>query len=364
MVLYSKNERSLLMALKIRPSDYDVFIGVDVDQKSYATTYLTEDNSQHSLKMAAKAENIHSYFQKRFPSKRLLYTYEAGPTGYGLHDYLVNQGQRCIMVHPAAIPTAPNNRVKTNRLDSKKLAEQSKSGQLQGIRVPSEAYRELRHLVSLRQLYAQDIRATKQRIRALLLFENIQLPKNPKPWSTRYRQLLSRISLKETLRFKLDLLLKDLDHARDRVLLMHRQIRSFCVQQQEIRKNLLLLRSIPGIGIVVSTYLLARITDPAFLQNVRELGAFCGVVLSEHSTGDHIQKGSITHMGDATLRGLLVEAAWTAIRKDKELSEFFYRIRAKTKGDAGSRIAIVAVARKLTNRIYRVLKEQRPYRIH
>lgn len=352
------------MILKIRPSDYDVFIGVDVDQRSYATTYLTRDNSQHSLKMAAKAENIYSYFQKRFPGKRLLYTYEAGPTGYGLYDYLVNQGQSCIMIHPAAIPTAPNNRVKTNRLDSKKLAEQSMSGQLKGIRVPSEAYRELRHLVTLRQQYAQDLRSTKQRIRALLLFENIPLPGDLKPWTTRYRQALVQIFLKETLRFKLDLLLKDLDHARDRLLLMHRQIRSFCVQQDAISKNLMYLRSIPGIGIVVSTYLLARIADPASLQNVRELGAFCGVVPSEHSTGDHIKKGPITHMGDATLRSLLVEAAWVAIRKDKELSEFYYRIRAKNKGDAGSRIAIVAVARKLTNRIYRVLKEQRPYMIH
>jgi transposase len=69
-------------------------------------------------------------------------------------------------------------------------------------------------------------------------------------------------------------------------------------------------------------------------------------------------------MGDSTLRSLLVEAAWIAIRKDKELGEFYYRIRAKGKGDGAARVAIVAVARKLTHRIYRVLKEQRPYLIH
>lgn len=314
--------------------------------------------------MPSHPENLHGYFQKRFPGKRLAYVYEAGPTGYHLHDYLVNQGQSCMMVHPASVPTAPNNRVKNNRLDSQKLAEQLKSGKLKGIRVPSEAYRELRHLVTLRQQYAQDQRSAKQRIRALLLFENIQLPGDPKPWTTRYRCALHQISLKETLRFKLDLLLNDLDHARDRLLLMHRQIRKFSAQHETIQKNLAYMRSLPGIGIVVSTYLLARIADPAYLQNVRELGAFCGLVPSENSTGDKIQKGAITHMGDSTLRSLLVEAAWIAIRKDKELGEFYYRLRAKNKGDAGSRIAIIAVARKLTHRIYRVLKEQRPYLIH
>jgi transposase len=269
-----------------------------------------------------------------------------------------------MMVHPAGVPTAPNNCVKTNRLDSQKLAEQSRSGQLKGIRVPSEVYRELRHLVTLRQQYAQDQRSTKQRIRSLLLFESIQLPEASKPWTPRYRQTLNRVSLKETLRFKLDLLLKDLDHARDRLLLIHRQIRQFATQQEAIQKNLTYLRSIPGIGIVVSTYLLARIADPVSLRNVRELGAFCGLVPSEYSTGDQIHKGPITHMGDSTLRSLLVEAAWIAIRNDKELGEFYYRLRAKHKNEAGARIAIVAVARKLTHRIYRVLKEQRLYVIH
>lgn len=352
------------MILTIKPSEYDVFIGVDVDHKSFASTYVGDDNVQGHLKMPARAESLHRYFQKRFPGKRLLYTYEAGPTGYGLHDYLVQQGQNCMMIHPAGVPIAPNNRVKTNRLDSQKLAQESKSGKLKGIRVPSEAYRALRHLTGLRQQYAQDLRATKQRIRSLILFENIQLPGDPKPWTGRYRWALHQVSVKETLRFKLDLLLQDLDHARDRLLLIYRQIRKFAQGEQALVQNLAYLRSIPGIGMVVSTYLLARIADPAYLQNVRELGAFSGVVPSEHSTGDRIQKGPITHMGDSTLRSLLVEAAWIAIRKDKELGEFYHRIRAKHKGEAGSRIAIVAVARKLTHRIYRVLKEQRSYKIH
>ena len=63
-----------------------------------------------------------------------------------------------MMVHPAAVPNAANHRIKTNRLDSQKLVEQSKSGQLRGIRVPSDAYRQLRHFAGLRQQYAQDQR--------------------------------------------------------------------------------------------------------------------------------------------------------------------------------------------------------------
>jgi transposase len=253
------------------------------------------------------------------------------------------------MVHPAGVPSAPNNRVKTNRLDSLKLAQEAKSGKLKGIRVPSEPYRELRHLVNLRQQYATALKQAKQRIKAFLLFEHIRLPDwaGETAWTSRWRFALKQVTLKPTHRFKMDLLLKDLEDARERILLVLRQMRQFIASQEAIAKNLAYLQSLPGFGFIVSTYLLARSGDPAYLKNVRELGAFSGIVPSEYSTGDNTQKGPITHMGDRTLRRLLVEAAWIAIRKDKELAQFYSRIRSK-RGKAGAVIAIVAVARKLT----------------
>jgi transposase len=315
--------------------------------------------------MPADPLNLHTYFKKRFPDKRFLFAYEAGPTGYDLYDHLVSQDESCIMVHPGGVPSAPNNRVKTNRLDSLKLAQEAKSGKLKGIRVPSEDYRELRHLVKLREQYATALKQTKQRIRSFLLFEHIQLPDwaGQKAWSSRWRLALQQVALQLTHRFKMDLLLKDLDDARNRILIVVRQMRQFCQSQKAIAKNLAYLQSLPGFGFIVSTSLLARSGDPVYLKNVRELGAFSGIVPCEYSTGDNIQRGSITHMGDRTLRRLLVEAAWVAIRKDKELAQFYSRIRSK-RGKAGANIAIVAVARKLTCRAYRILKDQRPYIVH
>lgn len=353
------------MLLTIRPSEFDIFIGIDVDSKSYATSYCDHDMQGRSLKMPANPLNLHTYFKKRFPDKRLLFAYEAGPTGYDLHDHLVSQGESCIMVHPAGVPIAANNRVKTNRLDSLKLAQEAKSGKLKGIRVPSEAYRELRHLVNLREQYATALKQAKQRIRSFLLFEHIRLPDwaGQKTWTSRWRFALQQVALPSTHRFKMDLLLKDLEDARNRILLVIRQMRQFSASQEAIAKNLAYLQSLPGFGFIVSTYLLARSGDPAYLKNVRELGAFSGIVPREYSTGDNVQRGPITHMGDRTLRRLLVEAAWVAIQKDKELAQFYSRIRSK-RGKAGANIAIVAVARKLTCRAYRILKDQRPYVMH
>jgi transposase len=355
------------MLTTIRPQEYDLCVAIDTSKKSYSVTSMSHERSYQSCKMPADPKNLMHYTRKRFPAKRPLFVYEAGPGGYSLHDELTKNGFSCMIVHPASLAKAANERVKTNRLDSKKLAEQSLSGQLQSIRIPDMDYRQLRHLATTRQQYAQDIRRAKQRIKALILFENLPVPEEVnafKHWSRRYRQGICRIECpNETVRFRLQILMDDLEHSQNRLLSVHRQLQQFYKDHQELHKNVQLLRTLPGFGFVISMYLLSRVCDPSRLRHVRELGAFAGLVSSEYSTGEDHNRGSITHMGDRMLRTLLIEAAWVAIRKDPELHRFYCRMKAKHSPKAAANKAIVAVARKLTMRVYRVLKDQRPYEI-
>src|SRR5436309_954879 len=59
------------------------------------------------------------------------------------------------------------------------------------------------------------------------------------------------------------------------------------------------------------------------LRNIRQLGGFLGLVPTEHSTGERTDRGSITRTGDERLRSKMIQASWSAIRKDAELREFF-----------------------------------------
>jgi transposase len=344
----------------------EIFVGIDVDAKSYAVTYQDRNKEGKSFKMPASAQQLHYYFQKRFPEKRIIYTYEAGGTGYSLHDYLANQNQVCMMVHPGNVKKAPKDRVKTNRIDSQKLSDQLHSGELKAIRVPSENYRYLRQLVDMRQQHVHASTQAKQRIKALLLYENISLPEDMKSWSRSFLKMLRELAstLKPVPQLKLTALLDELDHQRERVVWSSKQLLAFCQANEEIQRNVGYLKSIPGFGFVISTYILARIGDPCNLRKLNELGSFAGVVPAEYSTGEEINRGNITHMGDPLLRSLLIEASWVAIHKDTELNQFYNRIKAKHPLKHGSRIAIVAVARKLTQRVYKVLKEQRDYIVH
>jgi transposase len=348
------------------PKDYDLFVGLDVDKNSFSFTIKDQHCLNISKKMPSDPEQFHHYMKKHFPQKRILYAYEAGPTGYHLHDYLTEQKEDCMVISPLSIPKAPNQKVKNNRIDSQKIVDELRADKLTSIRVPQGEYRELRHLINLRENYVYNRKATKQRIKALLLFAHLDyaLKDTEQNWSNGYIQALKTLSCSPAERQRLDMLLLDLEYARKQTLLVLRQLQALVKNSPEIQQNINYLISLPGVGFIVAVTTLGRIGDPKYLKNVRELSAFLGLVPSENSTGDDVHRGSITHLGDRHLRALLIEASWSTIRKDKELDQFYHRIKKRHHPKIGARKAIVAVARKLTHRIYCVLKEQRPYIVH
>lgn len=345
------------------PQDYDVFTGLDVDKKSIAATFTNQQGFIRSLQMPYGVAHLLNHVRKHFADQKIAFVYEAGPTGYGLYDGLAAQGYRCLIAAPSMIPRAPGQRVKTNRLDSRALSENLRGGQLKSIHVPSPIYRELRHLTQLRDTTVRQAAAHKQRIKALLLLEGIGFPPAPagRQWTLRVKAQLRKLACSQSVRFKLDQLLDNLEFCEKQVVSSTKEIRRFCKADAELKQSLEYLMSIPGIGWIVGSQLLARIGDWRQIDNVRQLGSFLGLVPTENSTGDTVDRGSITRVGDGRLRSKMIQAAWSAIRQDAELREFYRSVCQRNSRGKGPRIAIVAVARKLSTRVYAVLKHQRPY---
>ena len=345
------------------PQEYDVFAGLDVSKKSIAATFTSHHGFIRSLQMPHSVEYLLNHVRKHFANQKIAFVYEAGPTGYGLYDGLAARGYSCMIAAPSMIPRAPGNRVKTNRLDSRGLSESLRGGQLKSIHVPSAVYRELRHLTQLRDTMVRQAAAHKQRIKALLLLEGIEFPPAAagRQWTLRVKAQLRKLSCSGSVRFKLDQLLDSLEFTEKQVLSSTKEIRRFCREDAELSQSIAYLMSVPGIGWIVASQLLARMGDWREIDNVRQLGSFLGLVPTENSTGDRVDRGSITRLGDGRLRSKLIQAAWSAIRQDTELREFYRSVCRRNPRGRGARIAIVAVARKLSTRIYAVLKKQRPY---
>jgi transposase len=174
---------------------------------------------------------------------------------------------------------------------------------------------------------------------------------------------LRKLPCSRTVRFKLDQLLDSLAFNEQQVVKTTKEIRRFCQHEPELLQCITYLRTLPEIGWIVASQLVARIGDWRELRNIRQLGGFLGLVPTEHSTGDRTERGSITHTGDPRLRSKLSQAAWSAIRQDGELREFFRSVCQTHPRPLAARVAIVAVARKLSVRISVVLMNQRAYEV-
>ena len=185
---------------------------MDVDKKSNSIVIVDHYKEIRSITMPNNADMIINYTQKRFSDKKVAFAYEVGPTGYGLYDKLMQAGYTCLVVAPAMVPKAPGSRVKTNRIDARKIATSLRGGELTGIRVPTRKYRDLRHLIQFHKVTTKQSSNYKCRIKALLLVEGIPYPNTTKydHWSNNTIHKVETLDCNPEIRFKLDTLLENL----------------------------------------------------------------------------------------------------------------------------------------------------------
>ncbi len=89
----------------------------------------------------------------------------------------------------------------------------------------------------------------------------------------------------------------------------------------------------------------------------RRLASYLGLTPSEYSSGQRVQRGRITRCGNKRVRSCLVESAWILIGKDPQIRQRYLRIKARR----GAKRAIIAIARNLSGRIWRMLLTHEPY---
>jgi len=108
------------------------------------------------------------------------------------------------------------------------------------------------------------------------------------------------------------------------------------------------LRSQHGVGPIVGLLYVLTILDPTRFASSRQVASYLGLIPSERSSGERQRLGHLTKQGNAVLRGLLTEAAHTAVRFDAEWRRQYVRLAMKKNRS----IAAVAMARKLAVRLW------------
>jgi transposase len=120
-----------------------------------------------------------------------------------------------------------------------------------------------------------------------------------------------------------------------------------------------LLQTIPGIGPICSSALVAHIGNIDRFNKPEKLVAYIGLDCRVHQSGTSIHgKGFLTKRGNPVLRSLLFNAAYVARQHNSDLKVFFEKKKAEGKHHF---TATCAVERKLIHIIYAVWKRQTPF---
>lgn len=150
---------------------YTRYLGFDV---STATIVIAEalagrERTRNLGTIPYRLDSVSQWIRRQPDASSLLICYEAGPTGFGLARYVHRLGVACEVIAPGLIPHKATERVKTDRRDARKLAEDLRAGSLTRVHLPSEAEEAFRDLVRARAAAIADRRRLRQRMKSALL---------------------------------------------------------------------------------------------------------------------------------------------------------------------------------------------------
>lgn len=117
--------------------------------------------------------------------------------------------------------------------------------------------------------------------------------------------------------------------------------------------------SMPGMGFISASTILAEIGDFRDFSSANKLAAYCRLVPSVYQSAGKLINGHITKHGSPHARRILIEVAHAIIltKKLSKLIKFFLRIKARR----GAKIGIVALARKVLCILYHLLVRRELY---
>jgi transposase len=296
------------------------FVGLDVHAATIAVAVAEPEGEVRSLgTIPNEPEAVRRLVKRLGPVGLLRACYEAGPCGYTLYWQLAKLGVACQVVAPTLVPVKAGDRVKTDRRDAERLARSFRSGDLTAVWVPDAAHEALRDLVRAREAAKRDQLRARHRLQKFLLRHGQRPPAGTSAWTEKYRRWIEQIRFEHPAQeaTRLDYL-TEVDHARDRIARLEQAL-SAAVETAPapMRAVIEALQALRGIAKIAAVTIVAEVGRLSRFARARQLMGYSGAVASEHSSGARVRRGGITKTGNAHLRRIVVEAAWTYRHRPK-----------------------------------------------
>ncbi len=247
---------------------------------------------------------------------------------------------------------------KTDRSDAKGLLEAQRNEQIQPVLVESLNQQALSALHRLRSAWLAARTARINTLRGLLREFGIAIPLG----SNRVVPIVQGL-LEDADSGLPDSIRPALDEARAEVLELERRMRSIEHQLRALARQTPLirgLRTIPGVGLLTSTALVAFVGDVGRFPSARHFASYLRLTPRERSSGLRRQLGAISKRGDVFVRMLLTHGARAVLRHARSRKQPD-RLRAwalRVEQARGHNKATIALANKLARIVWAVWRHR------
>ncbi len=300
-----------------------IYAGIDVHLKSWDVSIWFGKEHLRSFQQPLGTAKLIATLKRDYPNADFHCAYEAGFSGYSLQRQLKEAGINCIVVNAAdVLQTYKDRKTKTDRGDSKRIAQALQAGQLHPFYIPDKVTEGNRRLVRYRQQLSRDLQRSKVRVKHFLHHQGTVLPPpyDKNRWSNKFIAWLKELPHDNEMdKHTLSKMVEQIERQSNEVILLTQKVKEM-LSTPTYQEMTPLLLSVPGIGPLTAATLLVELVDMKRFPSFAQLNSFIGFCPSEHSSGEGERKGHIISRHHKTLRSLLIEAAWIAIKHDPALT--------------------------------------------
>lgn len=333
------------------------YIGLDLHKRNIFATVLDGDGRILSrANIRSKKEDINYYLKRQGSSNDLSVAMEASYNWLYYYRVLETITDNITIAHPLKTRIIGEAKIKTDKIDSKVLAYMLRANMLPKVYIPTKTSMENKLLLRSRISLVRIRTGIKNKIHTIIDrnrdsysdLENLtdifgktgigilKCTKIPEP---DYMILTNYLGLIDDINKKI----KELETEIDKRLVLD--------------KNIELLKTIPGVGNFIAFILKSEIDNIDRFILKEKFTSYAELTPSIHQSGSKAYTGKITKQGNKFIRWALTEAAQVAIVHSSYFRYYYSKVRAKQ--DANK--ATIAVARRMAEIAYVLLKEKREY---
>lgn len=334
----------------------NLYVGIDVHKKRWVVTVRSYDLELKTFSMSPTAEELEKNLTSNYKDALFHIVYECCFSGFWIYDYFHERGY-IIIVTPTNRIYRDGSVVKTDKIDSRKLAFQHSRGLLRAVKVPVMKIREYRSLFRIYDKEKMREGQILRQIRCILECKNHEL--KWEKWNKEFIERLKKVRFQEDIfNKKFEVLIKEYEFVKEQIKDTERRIKEIG-EDEELGERIKRIEKINGIGIISAVRLVIYLFDQkGRFESGEKLVHYVGLTPGEQSSGETIIRSRTGLIGNKQLRSIIIQLAWVAVRKDGSLLNKFERVY---RSSGNKQKAIVAAARKLMMKVHAITEKEEAY---